>query len=39
MQKSDFSKITDAGSCCGCTKRSEDDIGEKKMEFYLTGYF
>ena len=28
----DLAKITDAGSCCGCCKRSEDDIGEKKME-------
>ena len=32
----DLAKITDAGSCCGCCKRSEDDIGEKKMELYLT---
>lgn len=32
----DLAKITDAGSCCGSCKRREDDIGEKKMELYLT---
>lgn len=28
--------ITDAGTSCGCCKSLQDDIGEEKMELYLT---
>ena len=32
----EIGNITDAGTSCGCCKSQEDDIGEEKMELYLT---
>lgn len=31
----EISKITDAGTSCGCCISSKKDIGEEKMELYL----
>lgn len=32
----DLAKITDAGTACKCCKDSSYDIGEEKMQLYLT---
>lgn len=32
----DLGHLTDAGTCCKCCKDSSCDIGEEKMELYLT---
>ncbi|MFV0561480.1 (2Fe-2S)-binding protein [Malaciobacter mytili] len=32
----DLAKLTDAGTACKCCKDSSSDIGEEKMELYLT---
>lgn len=32
----DLEKLTEAGSSCGCCKCPEDDVGDEKMELYLT---
>lgn len=29
-------ELTDAGTCCGCCKSENDDIGAEKMELYLS---
>lgn len=32
----EIGKITDAGTSCRCCRCAKDDIGEEKMELYLT---
>lgn len=32
----DLAKITDAGTSCGCCRSKECDIGEQKMNLYLS---
>ena len=32
----DLAKLTEAGTSCGCCKSPQDDVGNEKMELYLT---
>ncbi|RXJ86731.1 (2Fe-2S)-binding protein [Arcobacter sp. CECT 8985] len=32
----DLAKLTDAGTCCKCCVDASCDIGEEKMQLYLT---
>jgi len=32
----DLGDLTEAGTSCGCCRSEQDDVGDEKMELYLT---